>query len=118
MNEDLWTETCKSMPTKKFYMPTLVVNILLPIVFAIIFLSVYQKKIKNPDELGLGKQTTTYIPHKSGYPIHVNHIDFADSLWMPYHNRPESTINLWLGNSQLHGINQYSSGEKNSVEFC
>ena len=75
-------------------------------------------KAENPEEYGLGKQSTAYFPKIDGHPIHVD--SFAGIPAMQSYALKEAgqrKITLWLGNSQLHGINQFSNGDRNCVDY-
>ena len=71
----------------------------------------------NFDEFGLGEGTSSYAPVLNNYPIQAIHslkeIGEIKTGWQQRHHK--QTL-LWLGNSQLHGINQYKKGDRNAVE--
>lgn len=72
----------------------------------------------NFDEMGLGAGTVKYLPEKNGYPIHIDSFGAVQILVEKSSKNTAGNKNLlWLGNSQLHGVNQYKDGQKNSVEF-
>jgi hypothetical protein len=68
------------------------------------------------DELALGPQTTTYWSKIESDPIHCGmEIDHFKSCVDAYvRNGRNRDVVLWLGNSQLHAINQFSKGDKSA----
>lgn len=72
----------------------------------------------NFEETGLGAGTVRYLPQKNGLPIHVDNFESVGLLIEQTKKYGQDKKNLlWLGNSQLHGINQLKEGDKNSVEY-
>ena len=69
------------------------------------------------DELALGPQTTTYWSKIESDPIHCGmEIDHFKSCVDAYdRNGKNRDVVLWLGNSQLHAINQFSKGDKSAA---
>lgn len=80
--------------------------------------SVFLGKVEKPEEFGLGKQSTAYFPRIDGSPIHVDSFSnfpaMRDYALKMAGNRK---LTLWLGNSQLHGINQFTKGDVNCIEY-
>lgn len=71
----------------------------------------------NFDEVGLGVGTSSYTPQIGDHPIHAIHsLKEIASIQQGVQQRKASQTLLWLGNSQLHGINQYKQGDRNAVE--
>ena len=68
------------------------------------------------DELALDPQTTTYWSKIESDPIHCGmEIDHFKSCVDAYvRNGRNRDVVLWLGNSQLHAINQFSKGDKSA----
>jgi hypothetical protein len=72
---------------------------------------------KNFNDAGLGEGSVKYTPVKNGIPIHVTTFPEIVYLSDAKNKSFEGYKNiLWLGNSQLHGTNQYTLGDRNSVE--
>jgi len=58
------------------------------------------------DEMALGADTTSYFTVVDGYPIHCMDIKNANGCIDGWIHRGKKPVILWLGNSQLHAINQ------------
>ncbi|MEO6490241.1 MAG: hypothetical protein ABIO04_09900 [Ferruginibacter sp.] len=98
--------------------PSILLNVFLPIIVAIIFLYTYQRNKRNAEEIGLGESTFIYTPYVNNYPIHINNISLADSMKRGWELNGSKLLSLWFGNSQVHGINQYKDGQQNCIQFC
>lgn len=61
------------------------------------------------EELALGKSTISFFPEVDEYPIHISDPDELESLMTGWEQRGSRSTVLWLGNSQLHAINQANS---------
>lgn len=66
------------------------------------------------DQLALGKETTSHYATLEGQSIHCEVPGTEPPC--PTLSESEAAI-LWLGNSQLHGINQFGSGDQNAVGY-
>lgn len=77
----------------------------------------YQQKKVRGEEIGLGPENTIYTPVINKYPVHITYFAFTDSLIKGWETRGRKDITLWLGNSQLHSINQYYKGQHNCIHF-
>jgi hypothetical protein len=64
------------------------------------------------EELGLGRETTPVFAHHEGWPIHCKDVEDAAGCLEGFARRGAQAAALWLGNSQLHGINQYAAGQE------
>lgn len=101
----------------------LLLNNVLSIVFAFaITFSLMQLKYNtlnqtNFEEIGLGEGTSSYAPVIDNRPIQAIHsLKEIEGIKKGWEQRHASQTLLWLGNSQLHGINQYKQGDRNAVE--
>jgi hypothetical protein len=69
--------------------------------------------------LALGEDTSLYKPIDSSAKIHCHDLKDFSSCIDSYHKKNRSTLYedvvLWLGNSQLHSINQMKFGEETST---
>ena len=97
--------------------PSLLLNVLLPIILGILLLYQYQKNIRDASELGLGAETTSFYPKLKEYPIHLSSPSMTDEFIQGWNSRGNKPIALWLGNSQLHGVNQLKEGEANCISY-
>lgn len=72
----------------------------------------------NFEDAGLGYDTFRYTAQKGGYPIHIVEMDSLRNLKEGVDNFDSSKpVILWLGNSQLHGVNQYKQGDQNAIGY-
>ena len=103
--------------------PRSVLSLALPIVagslIGIIGLQFLLLRDRNPqalDELALGPQTTTFWSKVESNPIHcgMKKKQFKNCLDAYIQNGKQRDVVLWLGNSQLHAINQFSEGDKSA----
>ena len=73
-----------------------------------IFLKI-SKDIGNADELALGKATTSVYANVTGVQIHCEGYSDSNGCINSANFSPYEKV-LWIGNSQLHAINQYQEG--------
>lgn len=67
---------------------------------------------KRFEELALGKANTVTMGTVAGIQVHCHDLDDLDQCLVGYANQGRnSPVALWLGNSQVHAINQYQPGE-------
>ena len=97
--------------------PSVLLNILLPLILGILLLYYYANRIGKAADIGLGVGTSSYTPFIGKYPIHVMSLANSDSMIAGWKQRGSIKPFVWLGNSQLHGVNQYANGKANCVEF-
>lgn len=65
----------------------------------------------NFNELALGAQTDSVYAHYEGQPVHCGTFADADDCLGPAEQRRLGKSVVWLGNSQLHAINQLRPGQ-------
>jgi hypothetical protein len=68
-------------------------------------------------EAALGPQTSSYYGTIGGRLIHCDNPSSEANCfksWRAFGRRP---VVLWLGNSQVHGVNQYRKGHANAVQY-
>ena len=64
------------------------------------------------DELALGRETTVNFASVDGVRVHCEDLNDANLCFDDYRNLSSLVnITLWLGNSQLHAINQQKTGD-------
>ena len=68
----------------------------------------------NFEELALGAETSSYFAAQGGYPIHCSGVAGAEKCLMGARVRNLPVHALWLGNSQVHSINQFRDGDENA----
>ena len=99
---------------------TLVAPLLLGFIIAFSWLN-YQygtKVTTNFADFALGYETQVYQPQLDGQSLHaINEFSQFNAVVKGWESRGKKRAVLWLGNSQLHAINQLKNGAKNSVEF-
>ncbi len=64
------------------------------------------------ENLALGRFTSSVYGTYKGEPIHCHDVSDADNCLLPAIKRSLPKAVLWLGNSQLHGINRVISGQQ------
>jgi len=67
------------------------------------------------DELALGKATTTYYAEVDGHPIHCRTVEDAEGCIAGFRARGLDRVALWLGNSQIHSLNQQQPGDQTAA---
>jgi hypothetical protein len=79
------------------------------------------------EDLGLGVNTANHLGTYEGEPIHGR--DAREATYQPgdpatvqqviaaWKRRGEPPVGIFLGNSQIHGINQYREGQENAAEM-
>lgn len=67
------------------------------------------------EDLALGPDTSTYFAKVGGDPIHCLDLDDADDCLRGYARRGGRPAVVWLGNSQLHAVNQYEKGQETAT---
>lgn len=92
---------------------------LLPVIFgaisaAVYFLVGFQEKSTHFEELALGEATKSYHASVEGGLIHCKDLNDAELCLDAFQERGTGTAALWLGNSQLHAVNQLQPGQENS----
>jgi len=94
-------------------------SVILPLLLGIIIASFalefsYGGKNTKFEEIALGEGAGSIMFEYDGYPIHCDGIrDFAPCL-EGWHIRGKNPVVLWLGNSQLHAVNQLKQGQENA----
>lgn len=66
------------------------------------------------EELALGEETSSYYARLDGLPIHCIGIADAGECIEGAQRRGLSRIALWLGNSQVHAVNQLREGQESA----
>jgi len=90
-------------------------QVLLPVILGCFLLVLYKDRIRASAEIGLGKRTIAFKPKRGDFPIHIMNPAYVDTLVQGWKMRGSRHTILWLGNSQLHGINLYQKGQQNAV---
>ena len=101
------------MKFKSWIMP---IGIIMGIIFLYQITSNKNGSVKFED-LALGEETTSlYLSKADGRVIHCSDLDDLNICLEDYQNiRVNTPIILWLGNSQLHAVNQFSPGEETAA---
>ena len=74
----------------------------------------YGEKRTNFEELALGDGTSSLFCEYQGFPIHVKGIGDLRPCIQGWHIRGKNPVVLWLGNSQVHAVNQLKLNQKNA----
>lgn len=67
------------------------------------------------EDLALGDATGSYFAKVDGDPIHCFDLSDAEGCLRGYERRGALPAILWLGNSQLHALNQYEVGQETAT---
>ena len=68
------------------------------------------------EDLALGKETITTLGKVDGFTVHCHNLDDFDECLLGYRKMGNSLpVTLWLGNSQVHAINQFKQGDETAV---
>ncbi len=82
--------------------------------FVCLALAFSGKKTDFEDAATMGAETTTVMPSVEGHKIHCYDSRDAEDCISGAKARKAQRSVLWLGNSQLHAINQWKNGETNA----
>ena len=81
--------------------------------FLLYYFSYAKKDIVNYKELALGKETSSSFELLNKKKIHCQDFEDLEDCILSYKKYGKNyPITLWLGNSQIHSINQYQKGQK------
>ncbi|NOY43636.1 MAG: hypothetical protein GXP26_17605 [Planctomycetes bacterium] len=70
------------------------------------------------DQFALDEYTISFFPEVDSYPIHVKSLDEIQECLAGWAHRGRKPVVLWLGNSQLHAVNQAGPhGEPSSAKL-
>lgn len=67
------------------------------------------------DEFALGDETTTYLGQVEGAQVHCHDLADFEKCSEGYKSSTRKDVVLWLGNSQVHAINQMKSGDETAA---
>jgi hypothetical protein len=81
--------------------------------FAVTFLAPEHEE--NLEDLALGPETTSVYARVDGHPIHCRTLVDADDCLATWREQGRLPVVLWLGNSQLHGVNQMKQGDETAA---
>lgn len=89
------------------------------LIISFLFLQLFFGKTEKTkfEDFALGVETSTFLYSYNSYPIHVTVLDSLDKFIAGWKSRGKKEIILWLGNSQLHGINQFKPGDNTSPGY-
>ena len=66
------------------------------------------------EDLALGPRTRGLYAQVRGAPIHCRSVEDAGACIAGFRKRGEADLTLWLGNSQVHGVNELRDGQENA----
>lgn len=95
----------------------LIAPVIIGLTIFIFQISNENEKNSNFDELALGQETKTYYAAYQGSPVHCGDLTDGDRCLVGWKQRGEHPVTLWLGNSQLHAINQMKPNDVNGVQI-
>jgi hypothetical protein len=67
------------------------------------------------EEIGLGRETSAVFASVEGDPIHCRDLRDVETCLAGVRRRGAREAALWLGNSQLHGVNQWQPGQETAA---
>jgi len=97
---------------------SLILPMLIGVLLGVFALGELTKKLENTkkfEDLALGDETSSYYAHVDGNPIHCHDYDDSQKCIDGYKNTSNDDVVLWLGNSQVHSINQMKSGDETAA---
>jgi hypothetical protein len=90
-------------------------------IIGVIFLYILYSSINhtiNFDEFALGNENTSSLELVNGVKVHCYDLEDSDQCIKGFNtSRKNDEVVLWLGNSQLHTINQLEDGDKTSANL-
>ncbi len=79
---------------------------------ALDYLSTDSGNEKDFEELALGDEASSYFGQVDGVPVHCKDLENAHLCIDGYKKATVNDVILWLGNSQVHAINQMKQGDE------
>ena len=83
---------------------------------AVVIGGMLRKPSGNLDEVALAANTQSVFSQRDSLPIHIDRLGDLPQLAQSLSAQSRSTFVLWLGNSQLHAINQRHDGEEKTEQ--
>jgi hypothetical protein len=75
----------------------------------------FHGKLTRFEDIGLGNNTAAVFASVGGDPIHCGDMLTVPACLAGFRKRGSTNAALWLGNSQLHGVNQWRPGEQTAA---
>jgi hypothetical protein len=69
----------------------------------------------NFEELALGKETQSYFAVEDGISVHCKNVKDAEKCLEGFSKKRTDRAVLWLGNSQVHAVNQLKPGQETAT---
>ena len=92
----------------------IIISCFLSLLLFTFFLSKNVSRV-DAENLGLGQATSSYYPVINDLKIHCNDANINECT--SFYEDKKTLATLWLGNSQLHGINQMKAGDVTASEL-
>ncbi len=94
-------------------------SVVLPVLLGVIIASFvlefsYGGKNTKFEEMALGEGTSSLFCEYDGYPIHCQGVEDSGPCIQGWNIRGKNPVVLWLGNSQVHAVNQLKQGQENA----
>lgn len=107
-------EVTPAEPTARS-VPGLLLPVIAGAILSVVVFTLLPESDENQfEDLALGKETTSIYSSIDGYPIHCKHPEDGAKCIEGVKARGADSLVLWLGNSQVHAVNQLKSGEENA----
>jgi len=84
-------------------------------VISLIYLSGIVNTQRPVEEFALGAETTSYFAEADGFPVHCNDLTDTDGCIDGYEQTTGNEVVIWLGNSQVHAVNQMKEGDETAA---
>jgi len=104
--------TAESVPPPREGVRELAVLLAAALLAALVLYALFHGKVTRFEDLGLGAETSAVFAQLDGDPIHCHDMTDVAACLAGFERRGAGAAALWLGNSQLHGVNQYALGQE------
>ena len=102
--------------TEKVNSNATIISLLSGLILVLVFFSFYNIEHKtNFEDLALGRQTQSYFARIGENQIHCKDMSDIEKCLQGFRKINLEHSALWLGNSQLHAINQLKAGQKTAA---
>jgi hypothetical protein len=102
----------ESVPPPREGVRDLLMLLVAGLLAALLLYVLFHGKVTRFEDLGLGAETSSVFAQLDGDPIHCHDMTDVAACLAGFERRGAGAAALWLGNSQLHGVNQYALGQE------
>jgi hypothetical protein len=101
-----------TLPPSREGVRDLAVLLVAGLLAALLLYVLFHGKVTRFEDIGLGTETSSVFAKLDGDPIHCHDMTDVAACLSGFARRGAGAAALWLGNSQLHGVNQYALGQE------